>query len=54
MDLDDDNISYGLGRKWHRISSQERHGAWRSLIGILSATRNGNLRVQGALSWRWG
>jgi len=30
MDLDDDNISTGLGRKWHRTSSQERRRAWRS------------------------
>jgi hypothetical protein len=34
MNLDDDNISAGLGRKWHRTSSQERHGAWLSRYGL--------------------
>jgi hypothetical protein len=34
MDLDDDNISAGLDRKWHRTSSQERRGAWRSRYGL--------------------
>jgi hypothetical protein len=27
MDHDDDNISSGLGRKWHRTSSQEQRSA---------------------------
>src|SRR4029434_9969491 len=36
MDLDDDNISAGLDRKWHRTSSQERRGAWRSCYGMAS------------------
>jgi hypothetical protein len=34
MDLDDENISARLGRKWHRTSSQERRGAWRSRYGV--------------------
>ena len=56
MELDDDNISLGLGCKWHRTSSQKRRGARRSLslwwaISLpavpyhsLSTTRYGNLR----------
>src|SRR5919198_2865059 len=31
MDRDDDNVSLGLGCKWHRTSSQKRRCAWRSL-----------------------
>src|SRR4029453_13540258 len=34
LDLDAANISAGLDRKWHRTSSQERRGAWRSRYGM--------------------
>src|SRR5262245_53595516 len=34
MELNDDNITAGLGRKWHRTSSQERRRAWRSRYGM--------------------